>query len=47
MAKLEDFRELLIETWERRSEAVRLIGIGVRLEGQEKAERNTAQLKLF
>ncbi|MES2854808.1 MAG: DNA polymerase IV, partial [Bdellovibrionota bacterium] len=47
MPKFEDFRSLLIETWERRTEAVRLIGIGARLEGSERSDKNRAQLKLF
>jgi len=41
----QDFKMLLERAWARREEAVRLIGIGVRLETQEKAGE-TAQLSL-
>jgi DNA polymerase-4 len=45
--KIEDFKPLLIEAWDRRPEAVRLLGIGVKLEGADREDKNAAQLKLF
>lgn len=41
----QDFKNLFKKAWERRGEPVRLIGLGVRLGGGEKVEKDSAQMK--
>jgi len=43
--KISDFRPLLVASFEKRSEAIRLIGIGVRLESMKTSSTSTPQLK--
>ncbi len=42
--QIQDFTKLLSEVWERRSDPVRLMGLGVRL-ASESVERNSGQMK--
>lgn len=45
--KIGDFESLLRAIWDRRSEPVRLIGLGVRLQSMKKDDKETPQLRLF
>jgi DNA polymerase-4 len=44
---LETFRKLLAEVLEQRSDAIRLLGLGVRLESTRSSNRTSAQLRLW